>query len=73
VIRWMAWTIAALLKPKALLVAENLCLRQQMAIPNPSRIFHRGGSVPFDSIYEKLPGRSSCAPHRAADEGHGLL
>jgi hypothetical protein len=24
VIRWMAWTIAALLKPKALLVAENL-------------------------------------------------
>jgi hypothetical protein len=32
VIRWMAWAIAALLKPKALLVAENLCLRQQLVI-----------------------------------------
>jgi putative transposase len=32
VIRWMAWAIAALLKPKALLVAENLCLRQQLVV-----------------------------------------
>src|SRR5262249_14022791 len=32
VIRWTAWAIAALLKPKALLVAENLCLRQQLVI-----------------------------------------
>jgi len=32
VIRWMAWAIAALPKPKALLVAENLCLRQQLVI-----------------------------------------
>jgi hypothetical protein len=32
VIRWMAWAIAALLKPKALLVAENLCLRQQLIV-----------------------------------------
>src|SRR5580765_7860342 len=31
-IRWMAWAIAALLKPKALLVAENLCLRQQLVV-----------------------------------------
>jgi hypothetical protein len=28
----MAWAIAALLKPKALLVAENLCLRQQVIV-----------------------------------------
>jgi hypothetical protein len=28
----MAWAIAALLKPKALLVAENLCLRQQLIV-----------------------------------------
>jgi hypothetical protein len=28
----MAWAIAALLKPKALLVAENLCLRQQLVV-----------------------------------------
>src|SRR4029453_12948096 len=32
VIRWMAWAIAALLKPKARLVAENLCLRQQLVV-----------------------------------------
>jgi hypothetical protein len=32
VIRWMAWAIAALLKPKALLAAENLCLRQQLVV-----------------------------------------
>jgi hypothetical protein len=30
VIRWMAWAIAALVKPRARLVAENLCLRQQL-------------------------------------------
>jgi hypothetical protein len=28
----MAWAIAALLKPKALLVAENTCLRQQLVV-----------------------------------------
>src|SRR5215510_1688053 len=28
----MAWAIAALLRPKALLVAENLCLRQQLVV-----------------------------------------
>jgi putative transposase len=32
VIRWMAWAIAGLLKSKALLVAENLCLRQQLVV-----------------------------------------
>jgi hypothetical protein len=32
VIRWMAWAISALLKPKALLVVENLCLRQQLVV-----------------------------------------
>lgn len=31
-IRWMAWAIAALLKPRALLVAENLCLRQHLVV-----------------------------------------
>jgi hypothetical protein len=28
----MAWAIAGLLKSKALLVAENLCLRQQLVV-----------------------------------------
>jgi hypothetical protein len=28
----MVWAITALLKPKALLVAENLCLRQQLIV-----------------------------------------
>ena len=32
VIRWMAWAIAGLLKSRALLVAENLCLRQQLVV-----------------------------------------
>jgi hypothetical protein len=32
VIRWMACSIAGFLKPKALLVAENLCLRQQLMV-----------------------------------------
>jgi hypothetical protein len=32
VIRWMAWAIEALLKPKARLVAENLYLRQQLVV-----------------------------------------
>jgi hypothetical protein len=32
VIRWIAWAIVALLKPKALLVAENMCLRQQLVV-----------------------------------------
>ena len=31
-IQWIAWAIAALLKPKALLVAKNLCLRQQLVV-----------------------------------------
>ena len=31
-IRWVGWAITALLKPKALLVAENLCLRQQLIV-----------------------------------------
>ena len=30
--RWMARAVVALLKPKALLVAENLCLRQQLVV-----------------------------------------
>ena len=43
-IRWMTRAIAALLKPKALLVAENLCLRQQLIVlqrrqPRP-RLLH---------------------------------
>jgi hypothetical protein len=32
VIRWIACAIAALLKPEALLVAENVCLRQQLIV-----------------------------------------
>jgi hypothetical protein len=32
VIRWMAWAVAAFFKPKSLLVAENLCLRQQLLV-----------------------------------------
>jgi hypothetical protein len=32
VIRWVAWAIVGLLKPKALLVAENMCLRQQLVV-----------------------------------------
>ena len=40
----MTWAIAAFLKPKALLVAENLCLRQQLIVlqrrqPRP-RLLH---------------------------------
>ena len=31
-IRWMAWAIAGLLKSRAQLVAENLCLRQQLVV-----------------------------------------
>lgn len=37
-VRWAAWAIAAFLKPKTLLVAENLCLRQQLLVlqrPHP--------------------------------------
>ena len=29
---WVAWAIVGLLKPKALLVAENMCLRQQLVV-----------------------------------------
>jgi len=32
VIRWVGRAIAAFLKPKALLVAENLSLRQQLIV-----------------------------------------
>ena len=32
VIRWMAWAIAGLLTSRAVLVAENLCLRQQLVV-----------------------------------------
>ncbi len=32
VVRWMALAIIELFKPKALLVAENLCLRQQLLV-----------------------------------------
>ena len=31
-VRWKTWAIVAFLKPKALLVAENLCLRQQLIV-----------------------------------------
>lgn len=30
--RWVGWAIAALFKPKAQLVAENLCLLQQLVV-----------------------------------------
>lgn len=32
VILWMAWAIAGLLKSRVLLVAETLCLRQQLVV-----------------------------------------
>jgi len=32
VFRFLLWAILAALKPKALLVAENLCLRQQLLV-----------------------------------------
>jgi hypothetical protein len=32
VVRFLVWIISAVLKPKALLVAENLCLRQQLLV-----------------------------------------
>jgi len=32
VVRFLVWVISAALKPKALLVAENLCLRQQLLV-----------------------------------------
>jgi len=32
VVRFLVWIISAALKPKALLVAENLCLRQQLLV-----------------------------------------
>ena len=31
-VRFLVWIISAALKPKALLVAENLCLRQQLLV-----------------------------------------
>ena len=31
-VRFLVWVISAALKPKALLVAENLCLRQQLLV-----------------------------------------
>jgi hypothetical protein len=41
VVRWMAWAIAAILKPKALLVAENLCLRRQLVVLHGRDPHHR--------------------------------
>jgi hypothetical protein len=32
VFRFLLWAILAALKPKALVVAENLCLRQQLLV-----------------------------------------
>jgi hypothetical protein len=32
VVRFLVWAISALLEPKALLVAENLCPRQQLLV-----------------------------------------
>jgi hypothetical protein len=32
VVRFLVWIISAAVKPKALLVAENLCLRQQLLV-----------------------------------------
>ena len=32
VLRFLVWIISAALKPKGLLVAENLCLRQQLLV-----------------------------------------
>jgi hypothetical protein len=32
VVRFLVWVISAALKPKVLLVAENLCLRQQLLV-----------------------------------------
>ena len=31
-VRFLVWIISAAVKPKALLVAENLCLRQQLLV-----------------------------------------
>ena len=30
--RWLLWAFAAAMRPRVLLVADNLCLRQQLAV-----------------------------------------
>jgi hypothetical protein len=31
-LRWLLWVIAAAIRPKMLLVSDNLCLRQQLLV-----------------------------------------
>jgi hypothetical protein len=65
----MAWAIAALLKPKALLVAENLCLRQQPVVlqrrqPRPRLL---GAGDGFEMAPRGLEGLLALALKAPAD------
>jgi hypothetical protein len=72
VIQWIGWAIAALLKPKALLVAENLCLRQQLVV-----LQRRQPRPQFASCRSAILGRGEamvsrlarCAAHCPARDG----
>ena len=69
--RLLLWVIAAIFRPKTLLIAENLCLRQQLLVlqrryPRPRL---QCGSSLLDIGESMVWWLASSAPHRKAGDG----
>jgi hypothetical protein len=64
--RWLLWAIAAAVRPKVLLIADNLCLRQQLLVlhrrkPNHGHALRMptGVSSLLDALWDSFYARSS--------------
>src|SRR5262249_44648159 len=66
VIRWMTWAIVAFLKPKALLVAENLCLRRPPASASTAAVAAYRSAIldPGKAMVFRLARRAAHCPAR---------
>src|SRR6516225_11913254 len=66
-LRCLLWVIAAAIRPKVLLVADNLCLRQQLLVlPQAAAAPHGCGPAFLDSGVSVVRQLSNLSAHRKA-------
>jgi hypothetical protein len=70
-LRCLLWVIAAAIRPKVLLVADNLCLRQQLVVLQRRKPRPRLGSRPafLDFGVSVVQRVENLSPHRKARNG----
>jgi hypothetical protein len=71
---WWAWAIAACWRSRAALVAENLCLRQQLLVLRRRQLWprHRQRSTFLDLGEPMVPGLARHPPRRECGHGGAL-